>query len=158
MLKWSQPSRHWITFTKPSLSCLLFFLYHPYITHFLIRRICIYLYNIQTSCVFGWLLKWLLLHWSSTVSSRFLTCLLICCPVFSPSGSVRDQISQLSIISPFCSILSNNFHLLPTPSSVAHHLSSIMSRRKLSCLRTFLNHLGLCFLCQVVFNMLLLGM
>ena len=30
-------------FARPSISCLLYFLYHPYITHFLIRGIFIYL-------------------------------------------------------------------------------------------------------------------
>ena len=34
-----------ITFAKPSISCLPYFLYQPYITHLLTRRISIYLYK-----------------------------------------------------------------------------------------------------------------
>ena len=49
---WSAHMRHqWchcITFAKPSISCLLYFLYHPYITHFLIRRIFYLLVTFKT--------------------------------------------------------------------------------------------------------------
>jgi len=51
MLKCSQPSPimplH--QFAKPSISCLVYFLYHPYIMHFLIGRIIIYLYNYSST-------------------------------------------------------------------------------------------------------------